>query len=78
MRATFICQGCGALIGELCLTRSEGEQLGVDLLTAQGKEDIIKSATGDLFIYSLCDSCAENVGFKRNRSNDTVLLPPDS
>lgn len=76
MKVTYICHGCGALIGSLHLTEAEQEQLGLDSLTAEGKEDIIKSATGDIFIYSLCEFCAENIDF--NRSNITVLPPPDS
>ncbi|NLA10980.1 MAG: anti-sigma-F factor Fin family protein [Firmicutes bacterium] len=60
MRITYICDRCGALIGVLSLTEKELQQMGIDLLTVDLHEDIIKSAeTGDLFIYSLCDHCAE-------------------
>lgn len=60
MRITYICDRCGALIGALSLTEAELRQIGIDILTADLHEDIIKSAeTGDLFIYSLCDHCVE-------------------
>ncbi len=69
MKVTFICQGCGALIGSLNLAKIEQDQLDLDSLTAEKKEDIIKNAGGDIFIYSLCEFCACHV---------TVSMPPDS
>jgi hypothetical protein len=61
MKLTYICDRCGALIGALSLTEEELQQIGLDILTVDLHEDIIRSAeTGDLFIYSLCDHCAES------------------
>ncbi len=76
MKITYICSGCGTLIGCLHLTEIQQEQLDLDSLTVEGKEDIIKSGTGDVFIYSLCEHCADNLDF--NHSNLPVLQPPDS
>ncbi len=60
MKVTYICDRCGAIIGSLNLTEAELQQIGVDLSAADENENIIKSAPyGDLFIYSLCDHCAD-------------------
>lgn len=62
MKLTYICDRCGALIGALNLTEEELQQIGLDAPTIDLHEDIIRSAeTGDLFIYSLCDHCVENI-----------------
>lgn len=62
MKVTYICDRCGALIGALSLTEDELQQIGVDILTVDLHEDIIKSVeTGALFIYSLCDHCVEAI-----------------
>lgn len=61
MKITYICDRCGALIGALSLSEEELRQIGVDILTVDLHEDIIRSAeTGDIFIYSLCDHCVES------------------
>ncbi|HHX87841.1 MAG TPA: anti-sigma-F factor Fin family protein [Firmicutes bacterium] len=75
MKITYICSGCGALIGCLQLTENQQEQLDLDSLTVEGKEDIIKCSTGDIFIYSLCKYCVENLDF--DQSTLPVLQPPD-
>lgn len=59
MKVTYICNRCGAIIGSLNLTEAELQQIGVDLSDAAEDEDIIKFSTGALFIYSLCDHCAD-------------------
>lgn len=62
MKITYVCDRCGALIGTLSLSEEELGQIGIDTLTVDLHEDIIKSAeTGDLFIYSLCDHCVETI-----------------
>jgi len=42
MKVTYICDRCGALIGALSLTEDELQQIGVDILTVDLHEDIIK------------------------------------
>ncbi len=62
MKVTYICDCCGAIIGSLSLTEEELRQMGVDLRAAELDEAIIKSApTGDLFIYSLCETCVDSM-----------------
>ena len=62
MKVTYVCDRCGAIIGSLNLTEEELLQIGVELPGADLEEDIIQStATGALFIYSLCDHCVDAV-----------------
>ena len=62
MKLTYICDRCGTLIGALQLDSHEMELFGLEPLTIDLREDIIRcSETGDLFYYSLCDDCVETM-----------------
>lgn len=62
MKATYLCDRCGAIIGSMNLNEAELAMLDLDPLTVEMREDIIKSAeTGDLFIYTLCYDCVETM-----------------
>jgi hypothetical protein len=64
MKVTYVCDRCGAVIGEINLNEDELAQLDMDPLTVDLREDIIKSTeTGGLFVYSLCDGCVETMSF---------------
>lgn len=63
MKVTYVCDRCGAIFGALELKEWELEQLDMDPLTVDLREDIIKSTeTGGLFVYSLCDECFDTIG----------------
>lgn len=62
MKVTYVCDRCGAIIGVIDLSAAELEQLGMDPLTVDLRQDIIKSTeTGGLFVYSLCSDCVETM-----------------
>ena len=76
VRVNYICDRCGASIGGLNLDEQELEQLGLDPLTVEISEDIIKNDhTGSLFIYSLCNECVETMSF--HESELPYLRAPD-
>jgi hypothetical protein len=63
MKVTYVCDRCGAIIGCLNLNEAELEQMDMDPLTVDLRQDIIKSTeTGGLFVYSLCDDCVDTMG----------------
>lgn len=62
MKVTYVCDRCGAIIGSINFSDGELAQLGMDPLTVDMRQDIIKSTeTGGLFVYSLCDGCVETM-----------------
>ncbi|HOL16511.1 MAG TPA: DUF2757 family protein [Bacillota bacterium] len=62
MKLTYICERCGAIIGAMNITEAEMKMLGLDPLTVDMRQDIIKSTdTEELFIYSLCDDCVDTM-----------------
>ena len=62
MRATYICDCCGAIIGALSLTEDDLRQMGIDPRAEDQDEAVIKTApAGDLFIYSLCEPCVDSM-----------------
>jgi hypothetical protein len=63
MKATYVCDRCGAIIGCLNLSEAELAQIDMDPLTVDLRQDIIKSTeTGGLFVYSLCGDCVDSMG----------------
>lgn len=62
MKITYLCDRCGAVIGSMIIEEEQLEMLGLDPLTVDLQEDIIKSTeTGELFIYSICQDCVDTM-----------------
>ncbi len=62
MKLTYICERCGAIIGSMSVNDAEMNMLGMDPLTVEISQDIIKSTdTGGLFVYSLCYDCVDTM-----------------
>jgi hypothetical protein len=76
MKVTYICERCGAIFGVINLDDQELEQLGMDPLTVEMRQDIIKSTeTGGLFVYSLCDDCVDTMSL--HESDWLYMRPPE-
>ncbi len=76
VKVTYVCNRCGTLIGALDLAEWELVELGMDPLTAQWREDIIRDVqTGDMFVYSLCDDCTETMAL--HESDLPYMRAPD-
>ncbi|HOB87040.1 MAG TPA: DUF2757 family protein [Bacillota bacterium] len=63
MKLTYLCERCGAIIGAINLkSAAELQQLGLDPLTEEFQEDIIKLNDNEGWLYySLCDDCVETM-----------------
>jgi len=62
MKFTYLCERCGAIIGSMSISASEMVTMGIDPLTVDMSQDIIKSTeTGGYFIYSLCCDCVDTM-----------------
>jgi hypothetical protein len=59
MRITWICRGCGELLGRVDTT---GHDPRIVALTAHAGEDIIETdRAGNLVLYILCEDCLETI-----------------
>ena len=76
MKVTYICDCCGVTIDNLEDPRLNEEKLGINTLTPEEREDIIKyDDNNGLIIYSLCDQCGEEMGYDDSRLE--YIKPPE-
>lgn len=59
MRLLYYCHNCGDFIDEISVEQVDEQKLGFDRLTAEEKQDIIKSSKNGnmLYVGSVCDNC---------------------
>ncbi|MBS3943007.1 MAG: DUF2757 family protein [Dethiobacter sp.] len=67
MKFTYLCERCGAIIGSMNISDSEMATMGIDPLTVDMSQDIIKSTeSGGYFIYSLCYDCVDTMSLNES------------
>jgi len=59
MRLIYKCPKCHRIIEELEIDHFNEEELGLDILTAEEKEDIIKRSSDEIYINLTCDDCLQ-------------------
>lgn len=66
MKISYHCEICGADIAEINVAYVDEAKLGFDCLTTQERRAIIDVDTlaDTMHVKSLCDACAERLGFE--------------
>jgi len=60
MRVRYVCDVCGASVGDLHLDVLDEQRLGFTALTPEERADIIRpDGAGGLIVASVCDDCAD-------------------
>ncbi|SJZ74238.1 anti-sigma-F factor Fin [Selenihalanaerobacter shriftii] len=57
MQLIYYCDRCNNLVDELDVEEVDEEKLGLSILTADEKEDIIKKTDDKMEIGIICDEC---------------------
>ncbi|MBC8015186.1 MAG: DUF2757 family protein [Sporomusaceae bacterium] len=64
MKIYYTCENCGESIDMIEVDRVDEAKFGFDRLTAEERQDIIKtdSLANAMYVHSLCDECIESLG----------------
>ncbi|OCL25750.1 hypothetical protein U472_15630 [Orenia metallireducens] len=72
MNVIYRCDKCQKIIEHLELGDFSQESLGLNILTDQEKEDIIKMENDTVYINLTCDDCAEDYDWSSVIHNDQI------
>lgn len=72
MKVIYRCNKCQKLIEQLNLDEFNEEDLGLNILTAEEKEDIIKLENDVVYIDLTCDDCSEDYDWSNLINNQQI------